>query len=58
MKKDIVIEIFANLGFKVVDDVAFKNVIVMNAEDAFTFSAITGSKYLFYQNGITMKGRN
>lgn len=52
------IEIFKNFGFQVISDTVFGNVIEMTSEDAFVFSATTGAKYLFYENGITMKGRN
>ena len=57
MKSTELLKIFANLGFNIKADSIFGNVIEMSAEEAFIFSAITGAKYLFYENGITMKGR-
>ena len=50
--------IFANFGFNVIPDPVFGSIIEMDAENAFLFSATTGAKYLFYNNGITMKGRS
>lgn len=52
------IEIFKNLGFSTEKDALFGDVVIMSAEDAYVFSATTGAKYLFYINGVTMKGRS
>ncbi|MCM1368664.1 MAG: hypothetical protein NC184_07660 [Roseburia sp.] len=58
MKANEIIDIFNRSGFSVVKDEIFGNVVEMSPEDCFMFSATTGAKYLFYENGITMKGRN
>jgi len=55
-KKDI-LNIFSNLGFKIIKDKDLGDLIEMAAEDAFTFSSIIGSPYLLFPYGITMKGR-
>ena len=52
MKSGEIINIFREMGFEIAGDS-----IIMSACEAYTFSAITGAKYLFYSNGITAKGR-
>lgn len=56
MDSSDICKIFTNLGFETGKD-ALGNYVVMGAEDAFTFSSIVGSKYMFYRNGVTAKGR-
>lgn len=51
-------KILNNLGFQIINDPIFGEIIQMSASDAYVFSATTGAKYLLYQNGITMKGRD
>lgn len=58
MNKVELFKILKNLGFKIIKDNTFEELAILSAEQAYDFSAITGAKYLFYQNGITMKGRS
>jgi len=58
MKKSQLLSILKNLGFNIIKDNIFGDVVLFSAEQAYNFSSITGAKYLFYQNGITMKGRS
>lgn len=57
MKKEEIIKIFEKMGFQTKSDINFGQVIILSAEQAYTFSSITGAKYMIYQNGVTMKGR-
>lgn len=52
------LNIFKNLGYEVIPDPHFGEVIQMSAEDAFDFSSIVGSNYLIGNYGVSMKGRN
>lgn len=58
MNKADLIKIFLNLGFNIQRHSALGDIIVMSAEDAFLFSSTAGAKYMFYENGVTMKGRS
>lgn len=58
MNSKELIRIFENENFTTENNKIFGKVIIMSPEKAFLFSATTGAKYLFYQNGITMKGRS
>ena len=55
--KDVA-KILNKLGFKTVQTLFSCSVVEMSAKDAFIFSSIRGAKYILYENGITMKGRN
>lgn len=52
-----IIKIFEKIGFPIKEDSIFGKVISFTPEEAYLFSTTTGAKYLYYQNGITMKGR-
>lgn len=58
MNREEIVRIFENLGFSIRSHSTFGQYIEMSAEETFVFSAVTGAKYLFYLNGITMKGRS
>lgn len=57
MIKNEIIKIFEKLGFCSKDDADFGKIITFNPEQAYLFSTTTGAKYMYYLNGITMKGR-
>jgi hypothetical protein len=55
MNNQDIVSILNNLGFEKVADSKFGDVVTMNCEDAYLFSLVTGSSYLFSNNGFTPK---
>ncbi len=58
MTGEQIIYIFEKLGFNCKNIPSIGRVIMMSPGEAYLLSAMTGAKYLFYENGVTMKDRS
>lgn len=58
MDKSEILKLFEELNYEIVQDPNMGDLVKMDARDAFQFASITGAKYLIYENGFFMKGRN